>query len=77
MHTFWHLVIYALETGPICKATLERKKNFQIFSVMNQESMASFRVLNCGYFGPKSKVIGQVEEELRKKIKMDRWHFFF
>ena len=26
--------------------------------------MASCRVLNCGYFGTKSKVIGHVEEEL-------------
>ena len=26
--------------------------------------MASCRGLNCGYFGTKSKVIGQVEEEL-------------
>ena len=34
------------------------------FSVINQKSMAPCRVLNCGYFGTKSKVIWQVEEEL-------------
>ena len=33
-------------------------------SVTNQRSMASCRVLNCGYFGTKRKAIGQVEEEL-------------
>ena len=31
---------------------------------MNSKIMASCRGLNCGYFGTKSKVIGQVEEEL-------------
>ena len=35
--------------------------------------------LNCGYFGTKSKVIGQVEEELwffLPFFKIDGWHFF-
>ena len=33
-------------------------------SVINQKNTASCRVLNCGYFGTKCKVIGHVEEEL-------------
>ena len=41
-----------------------KKMDFKFFSVINQKSMASCRVLNCGYVGTKSKVIGQVEEEL-------------
>ena len=41
----------------------EEKQTFK-FSVINQKSMASCRVHNCGYFVTKSKVIGQVEEEL-------------
>ena len=59
--------IYALETGPVRKVMQghpEKKMDFQIFSVINQKCMASCRVLNCGYFGTKSKAIGQVEEEL-------------
>ena len=40
------------------------KMDFKIFSVINQKSMASYRVLNCGYFGTNSKVIRQVEEKL-------------
>ena len=31
--------------------------------MINQKNTASCRVLNCGYFGIKSMVIGQVEEE--------------
>ena len=38
--------------------------DFYIFSVINPKIMASCRGLNCGYFGTKGKVIGQVEEEL-------------
>ena len=44
--------------------------------------MASCRVLNCGYFGTKSKAIGQVEEELGffgvffTIFKIDGWIFF-
>ena len=37
-----------------------KKKDFYIFSVINPKIMASCRGLNCGYFGTKSKVIGQV-----------------
>ena len=61
------------------------KIDFYIFSVINPKTMASCRGLNCGYFGTKGKVIGQVEEELR--ILSSRWdlksrdfsnlHFFF
>ena len=32
--------------------------------MINQESVASCRVLNGGYLGTKSKVVGQVEEEV-------------
>ena len=42
----------------------KKKKYFYIFFVINPKIMASCRGLNCGYFGTKSKVIGQVEEEL-------------
>ena len=38
--------------------------DFYIFSVINPKIMASCGGLNCGYFGTKGKVIGQVEEEL-------------
>ena len=38
--------------------------DFYIFCVINPKIMAPCRGLNCGYFGTKSKVIGQVEEEL-------------
>ena len=47
----------------LCKVILKKKWTFK-FSVINQKRMASCRVLNCGYFGTKSKVIGQVQEEL-------------
>ena len=40
--------------------------------MINQKNMASCRVLNCGYFGIKSMVIGQVEEEFFLKIY--GWH---
>ena len=39
--------------------------------------MASCRGFNCGYFGTKSRVIGQVEEELWfffTIFKIDGWH---
>ena len=42
----------------------KKKEDFYIFSVINPNIMASCRGLNCGYFGTKSKVTGQVEEEL-------------
>ena len=38
--------------------------DFYIFCVINPKIMAPCRGLNCGYFGTKGKVIGQVEEEL-------------
>ena len=37
--------------------------DFYNFSVINPKIMASCRDLNCGYFGTKGKMIGQVEEE--------------
>ena len=41
--------------------------------------MASCRVLNCGYFGTKSKVIGQEEGVMifLTIFKIDGWHFFY
>ena len=33
--------------------------------MINPKIMAPCRGLNCGYFGTKRKVIGQIEEELR------------
>ena len=42
----------------------KKKKDFYIFSVISPKIMASCRGLNCGYFGTKSKVTGQVEDEL-------------
>ena len=61
----------------VCKVMQERKKmDFYIFSVINQKSMASCRVLNCGYFGTKHKVIGQVEEELWFCLPF-LWHFLW
>ena len=58
----------------------KKKEGFLIFSVIDQKSMASCRVLNCGYCGTKSKVIGKGKEELQFILtifKIEGWHFLW
>ena len=59
----WRQRIWGTSFPHICPWNSLKKMEF-IFSVINQKSMASCRVLNCGYFCIKSKRTGHVEGEL-------------